>query len=926
MNNTLKISQISIKEMDLLSALRAGIVPGTANPVEVVSLAHKEGLHDLLGKQIESHHRIMRTATDIEQARRKFRVISDFTGLELSGMISDIKTWITSFNIDPSSRKNTSDSEQDLSDIMTVYIADGTPPSSGILKSLRRKKIYRPVNDSTVTNCFKCGSTFSMFNRRHHCRACGRIFCYACSQWTEYIPDDLISYTDIKTWITPGQISRVCQSCRDMIINFRRIEGLVRYFEIVAYPFDLCIRGSTLSKDWREAMRIYLSNIRDIQYCVPSTPLLERDSRALKSNMQYIQGHSKWLLQALKMGLVPINGKRVKTCQEMMCDRHCTETLTPFDAIIILNTPIYNVEVRLLAIQILEKEPISSDLAIFLPIEDVSVQEFILKRQDLFLNFFWLSRINGGLAADIFRNKLLLANQDQAIYAQESLRLISLLDEYHMNICELSQKLQTLKVPFIGPFATIDKFDHEVTPKKSFTRPIIIRYYADGIKRAFLYKREDVRKDAHIVSLIRLMYCLCAEIFASSKDSSFLPVISNPINIKSASDIGAWFIGTSPISMSPQSAPARTTSMPISLRSPIHNVNLPVVSTSVIKTIVPPPPLLSPPLLSPPLPPPLLSPPLPSPLSPPPLSSLVPIFPPRLLSSTTLSPIMSLEDSLSDISINEFDSKNSSLSSSLNVSSSLDISIKGRGNLSNSINKTLLHMSTSSCNSAIGSVFPELATYRVVPISTNAGFIEIVPYAKTLFDILAKGSISNYLYRSNVDRKVSEISSNYSASLAFWTVVTFLLGVGDRHLENIMIREDGTLFHIDYGFVFGADSTASFIRLDQNLIEGLGGVEMYEAFKMRCCEIYCCLRRHFNLICACLLRLSSIQPPIAEYKFTPEFIEKFVVERFLLGQTEEEAKEAFSTIIDNSRETLIHKVSDAIHNTVSSFKVGWWSY
>src|SRR5690606_27858543 len=126
--------------------------------------------------------------------------------------------------------------------------------------------------------------------------------------------------------------------------------------------------------------------------------------------------------------------------------------------------------------------------------------------------------------------------------------------------------------------------------------------------------------------------------------------------------------------------------------------------------------------------------------------------------------------------------------------------------------------------------------------------------------------------------------------------------------------------------VFGADRIASIVRIDSRLIEGLGGKGMYEPFKRRCCEIYCCLRRHFNLIYSCLLRLSSIQPPIQQYKFTPDFIENFITERFLLGQTEEEASKALSNIIDSSLDALINKVSDAVHSTVASFKIGWFSY
>ena len=552
-------------------------------------------------------------------------------------------------------------------------------------------------------------------------------------------------------------------------------------------------------------------------------------------------------------------------CHDMMCDRNCTEHLSPFDALIILNTPIYNIEVRLLALQILEKDRLlrrsdclsnkqphlycrdtnsdindfdfsqkdnknigdnellenkpsfSRDIALFLPAEDLSVQEFILKCPDLFLDFFWLTRINSGISTDIFRNKLLLANLSEANYVQESLRLISLLDSHQDNLCELSQQLQTLRVPFAGPFGVIEKFDHEVTVKTSATRPIIVRYYSGGEKRALLYKREDVRKDAHVVALIRVMYYLCSDIFSQCPHSQNSPgkIYSSPIDISTASeDIQKWFTRSSPISFSPT-------------------------------------------------------------------------FPSYLQSST--------------------DSINPKFSSSPESSF----------NIFNSVPST----PNTDKNDDVSGI---LATYRVMPVSTNSGFIEIVPHASTLSDILDEGTISNYLYRPHEGGDVSVIGSNYLNSLAFWTVTSYLFGVGDRHLENIMIRKDGILFHIDYGFIFGADSTSSLIRLDRNLIEGLGGIKMYEPFKARCCEIYCCLRRHFNLICSCLLRLSSIQPPITDYKFTPTFIEDFVAERFLFGQTEEEAKEAFSHIIDSNRETLLNKVSDAIHSTVSSFKVGGW--
>ena len=50
------------------------------------------------------------------------------------------------------------------------------------------------IPSKNISKCFKCKSSFSIINRKHHCRMCGRIFCYSCADEWGLIPS-LINIT-----------------------------------------------------------------------------------------------------------------------------------------------------------------------------------------------------------------------------------------------------------------------------------------------------------------------------------------------------------------------------------------------------------------------------------------------------------------------------------------------------------------------------------------------------------------------------------------------------------------------------------------------------------------------------------------------------------------------------------------------------------
>ncbi|KAI9912814.1 hypothetical protein PsorP6_005220 [Peronosclerospora sorghi] len=214
-----------------------------------------------------------------------------------------------------------------------------------------------------------------------------------------------------------------------------------------------------------------------------------------------------------------------------------------------------------------------------------------------------------------------------------------------------------------------------------------------------------------------------------------------------------------------------------------------------------------------------------------------------------------------------------------------------------------------------------LVTYRVLPTSSFDGLIEIVENAYTLYSIIRDhGTIMNFLHHYNGHRTLGEISSSFRDSLAAYTVITFLLGVGDRHADNVMLTKDGILFHIDYGFILGKDPKPLQppMRLDHYMIEALGGAQtqQFEQFKQLCVIAFNCLRRHVSLFMIMLTLVVKALPEITDFgvNYTQSDLEAFVIERFLPGQSDDEAATALMLRMEGKLNEIIGmKLSDFVH-------------
>jgi len=202
----------------------------------------------------------------------------------------------------------------------------------------------------------------------------------------------------------------------------------------------------------------------------------------------------------------------------------------------------------------------------------------------------------------------------------------------------------------------------------------------------------------------------------------------------------------------------------------------------------------------------------------------------------------------------------------------------------------------------------DIVTYNVQPTSENEGFISIVENCETLYGISEnlKTTIINYLLKNNPDESVGKLRDRFMKSCAVYSVIAFLFSVSDRNTENLMITNTGQMFHIDYGYILGADPKplrTSCVRITTQMLDALGGENSreYEDFKELCGNIYDILRRHINTF-VCLLSLipkfktsSKTSPSIDEEAM---FLE--LVKRFCPGETYDDAIRNLKTRIDNS--------------------------
>lgn len=215
----------------------------------------------------------------------------------------------------------------------------------------------------------------------------------------------------------------------------------------------------------------------------------------------------------------------------------------------------------------------------------------------------------------------------------------------------------------------------------------------------------------------------------------------------------------------------------------------------------------------------------------------------------------------------------------------------------------------------------KLTPYKVLATSGKHGFVQFID-SLSINEIQASdGTILKYFKRVAPSEKSPlgvepEVIDNFVKSCAGYVIITYILQVGDRHNDNVLITKKGELFHIDFGYILGRDPKwyqVTAVKITEEMIDAMGGLNspFVAQFRAHCYTAFCCLRNSANLILNLFLLMLDAEIP--DIIWEKERTVKKLEDRFHLDMNDEEAVHHLNRVFDECLSSTMGKIYEQMH-------------
>jgi phosphatidylinositol 3-kinase len=205
-----------------------------------------------------------------------------------------------------------------------------------------------------------------------------------------------------------------------------------------------------------------------------------------------------------------------------------------------------------------------------------------------------------------------------------------------------------------------------------------------------------------------------------------------------------------------------------------------------------------------------------------------------------------------------------------------------------------------------------ITVYRTLAFAKDYGACEFVQNARAIRDILDDRKTIRTFLAEDDTRPMEAKVETFTASLAAYCVMTYVLKIGDRHDNNILVTRDGRLLHIDFGFILG-DVTKPFtppLKLSQEMMDTIGADGMQKICGWAG-PAFNSLRKRARLIIALIELMFSA--PFACFQQNAARRLQQVENTLLLSVTEIEAINSLHATFSESLNSKMQVLWDKVH-------------